>query len=304
MQWINERAENVTSSPAPTGTVQSPNAPAQSPNRGSWVKLGLGAGAGVVVAALLVMVLVVTGVFSVGSGGSQAQGPSYSSPEDAAKAFLEGLRDRDMDAMTGTFAVRSYVENCDNAAYLKRISVYSPATLFSSCPFPAEDSFGAASGEELRRAQVTESIVFTLTTWVSPHLSIDEGTVQFDDDSAVEDFEDQTAKDFSNYLFAGIENIESVSPGSLHEAYDSDVNEKSIAAQAATYGLEEEDFADVALTFDVDGESWVFVSSVARYDGRWYLLYQGGILSALLGISNYAGGISPESELDSAGGGE
>ena len=55
---------------------------------------------------------------------NKTEGDGFDSPEDAAKAYLEGLRDLDIPRMMSAFAVESYVENFNFEALLNMLRVY------------------------------------------------------------------------------------------------------------------------------------------------------------------------------------
>ena len=46
------------------------------------------------------------------------EGPGYSSPREAAEAFLQALSEGDLDAMLSSFAQESYVQQLDKGEYL------------------------------------------------------------------------------------------------------------------------------------------------------------------------------------------
>lgn len=268
--------------------------------RSSAATLLLGAGAGVLASALVAVLLVATGVISLGSGGAGgpggrdgiSEGPGFDTPEAAATAYLEGLRDGDLDAMAGAFAVESFAERCDYAALLDRLQVHTPPTALTSCPFPADDELGAAANVEARRSTVASSVLQPLVSQVSPHLFNEGVAMPLRDETEIGEFQEQTAADFAEYRLGRIEAITTVEPGSLDEVYDSEAHQRILEATAATFGLSTDDYTDVAVTFQLDGEQWVFAPTVGRYDGRWYLVAPSGSLAAILGIPAGTGGLA------------
>lgn len=251
--------------------------------------------AGFLAAALVTGLLLGTGVLRLGgAGSSEGQGPGFETPEEAAMAFVEGLREGDIDAMAGVFAIESFAESCDNAALLEFTRAYSPVG--GLCPYPATTDLGAAANLEARRVDVRSTVVQTVTIHTSPQLWNDGTPEMLTDEQAIDDFIQQTASDFENYPFANLENATSVEPGTLYDEYDSvaELNESA----AAMAGLAPDDYVDVAITFEIDGETWLFAPSAGRYDGRWYLTHQGGRLAELVGMERIQGGLGRTSELD------
>lgn len=300
VQWINDQAATGTAGSAaarPGSTSAAPRA--RTGSRGG-TRMLLGAALGFVAATLVGVLLIGTGVIGIGSnretGEYGHEGPGFATPEDAAQAFLEGLRDGDFAAMASAYAIESFAENCDYAALLTRVRVHAPNFMLQSCPFPADDAVGARANLEARRAAVPVVVLNIWAAHVSPQMWNEGGYLTLDDDAQVREFLDQTAADFDDYLFAGIDNIQSATPQSVSDIYDE--SRSNIDAQATQYGLASEDYVDVALTFDIDGQSWLFAPTAGRYDdGRWYLVEPSGTLAALVGMESLAFGLSPRDDL-------
>ncbi|MFV0252388.1 MAG: hypothetical protein ACK5H2_03530 [Beutenbergiaceae bacterium] len=250
--------------------------------------------AGFLVAALVAGLLLGTGVLRLGgTDSSGGQGPGFETPEEAALAFVAGLREADIDAMAEVFAVESFTENCDNAALLEYTRAYSP--IGGYCPYPATSDLGAAANLQARLGDIRSNVVRAVTLHTSPQLWNDGTTETLPDEQAVDDFIQQTTSDFENYPFADLEDAVSVAPRALYAEYDqvAEINESA----AAMAGLDPDDYVDVAITFESDGETWLFAPSAGRYDGRWYLLHQHGRLAEAVGMTPMYGGLSRTSEL-------
>lgn len=299
-RWIAEQQPAAPSpaepaagpSQAPAGTSQ-PAAVSQRTGGGAG-RILLGAGVGIVASALVVALLAVFGVIGFGGGsggGGLSEGPGFGTPEEAGQAFVEGLRDGDLDAMTRTFAVESFAASCDQAAYLEWLRASIPLTM--PCPFPSDDPVGAAANLEARRASVSNGIVQLLVTQVSPGLYNDGQVVVLDDEAAIREFQREIAADFEGYRFAGIEGIEAEDLEALSDGVDSESAQRQIETRAAAAGLDPDDYAEIAIVFELDGETWVFAPSVGRYDGRWYIVNQMGFLPVLLGFDARSGGVGP-----------
>ena len=81
---------------------------------------------GVALAGVAVAVLLAAGVLQFRSGAEptavKVEGPGYTSAEEAARAYAEALKAGDLNAMLSTFAVESYVEHFDMAAYIEDVT--------------------------------------------------------------------------------------------------------------------------------------------------------------------------------------
>lgn len=330
-RWTDNAVPESASEPAqPHDPATTPaTAPA---SRGSGGKLLLGGVLGVVLAGLVVGVLVLTGLVSVGESeptvaqeerisdtseetdddsasqdenGSDAaeevanrsgnlESDGFDTPEEAAIAYVEALRDQDVTAMRDAFAVESYVAECDYGAHLERIGmhVWFGVRQFS-CPFPGADPIGQQANLEMRNGAVAEYVVTPLARFVSPQLSESPSGVMLQDAAAVREFQDEVAAGFSDYIFAGIANVQTVAPTDIVDTYDSETSRAFVEGVGETHGLLGSDYEEVVVTFDLDGAEWVFAPSAGRYNDRWYLVTPQSTLAQLLGFEASYGGIGP-----------
>ncbi|MCL2489108.1 MAG: hypothetical protein FWF36_00035 [Propionibacteriaceae bacterium] len=80
--------------------------------------------------------------------------------------------------------------------------------------------------------------------------------------------------------------MKSIDPSSVVSGYGSDDTlERYLGTFVQALGLGRNDYADLAITFDMNGQTWLFVPNAGRYNGRWYLLSQTGFLADLLGMN-------------------
>ena len=292
------------SSHMPSATPQPPPAFGALPSQGesggksgrgvSGKAFGIGAAAGVVVSGLVVLALALAGVVGLtrAPGHARYEGPGFDTPEAAARAFLDGLANKDMDAMLATFAYESFAGQSDYGVLLNRLHTHRwPGSSASGCMFPRDDPLGQAANLEARRANVVGQTMGVLGTEVSSHLVNEFVPQDFpsDDPTAqVAAFQAQTQADFAAYTLGNVGPIASVSPDSVTGGkYSSAVNQSNIEQWLLPqYGLQSDDYADVVLTFERQGKKWAFAPSVGRYHGRWYVIVLQGNVSQLLGFSN------------------
>lgn len=286
-QWTDHVAPGSASEPV---EAQSRSAEKPVPRR-SRVGFLLGGALGVVLAALVVGALVLTGLVSVDTSGSvvTSEGGGFDTPEEAAIAYVEALRDQDLTAMREVFAIESYVEACDYSATLEHIGAHQP--FGRHCSFPDEAPVGQQANLGARHIEVTEFVVMPLIGHVSDAYFNDGVSVLFEDADAVREFQDETSADFADYPFARVQNIQTAAPGELYDRYDSERSMDYVEMVAQRVGLSGADYVEVAVTFDLDGEEWVFAPSVGRYNDRWYLVSPRGTLGSLLGFALGSGGL-------------
>lgn len=244
-------------------------------------------------AILLAVILFVTGVLSF-VGTATIEGPGFATPEDAAKAYLMGLQDQDVEAMLSAFAVESYAQRYDFSAMVERIRSYQPAF---EMRLPGANEYTQQLNIEGRRNQIVNQIIIQYMTYNTPEALNDYAPVTFEDSAAIAAFVEKLEDDMQDYVFADIEITGTMQPEDMSEMYLADVNQQNIARQAEIFGADADDVANVVITFEADGHEWVFCPQAIRYDGKWYLQSLQGNIAVLIAMSPYTGGIIPVDEL-------
>jgi len=246
---------------------------------------------GIVIGAiLLAAIFFATGMLS--SDVKTLEGPGFSTPEDAAKAYLTGLRDQDINAMISAFAIESYVDNYDFEASVERMQSYQ---MYADIFLPNTSDYTVQLNIAARRNQITRLINMQYMLYNTPEELNDGTPVTFskDDTAAIQDFVAKFEQDTNNYIFEDLEITGTVPPEDLAEAYMDERNQQNIAKQAVTFGADADDVVNVAITFEADGQTWVFCPQLVRYDSKWYIQSSQGNLASLLNMSAYTGGIAP-----------
>jgi len=283
----------------PTGPIQQPAVvipkPALKKHKGKYLLCGI---FGTVVGAiLLVVILFAAGVFSFGgeaikgSGGKTIEGPGFSTPEDAAKAYLTGLRDQDVDAMLATFAVESYVDNFDFEASVDRMKSYN--SNYYDIHLPNTNDYTRQLNIATRRDQIADRINSQYILFNMPEEINDYDTVELEDTKAIQDFVEKFEKNTQNYVFDDLVITGTMPPEDLSDEFLVEKNQDNIAEQAKVIGVDGDDVANIAITFKADGKKWVFCPQAVRYDNKWYLQTTMGNLAYLIGLDYAAGGIAP-----------
>ncbi|MBN1775828.1 MAG: hypothetical protein JW817_05115 [Clostridiales bacterium] len=240
----------------------------------------------VIGATVLFAILLNSGIFD--TGASQIEGKGYDTPEEAAEAYLIALRDQDMNAMISTFAIESYVENYDFNAMVERLQAYTPNM---ELPFPNSTPHTKELNLESRRKIVTQSI--TIQYFFYNYLIDDSGygtTLTLNDYPDLVDDMEKASKD---YFFEDLEITGSMDPEDLSDLYEGERNQENIAKQVKPYGVKRDEVANVVITFELDGDEYIFCPQLIEYNGRWYIQTFQGNLSNLIGLGYYAGAITP-----------
>ena len=242
---------------------------------------------------ILTAILFATGVFASGSKSEKTiQGPGYATPEAAAKAYLIGLRDQNLDEMVSTFAVESYVDNYDFEAQLERINYYDPRT--SALILPNVDEYARKLNISNHKNSIEEEIRSQFMSYNVSDETNDWNTTELNDPDKIKDFVTKFEQDTKSYVFKDLVITGTIPPEDLTDDYMSELNQKNMLLDIKKYGVTSgNDVTDVAITFKADGKTWIFCPQLVRYDNRWYLLSTTGNLAIILGYSWRTGGIAP-----------
>lgn len=275
--------------PAEAAPVQSAKTPKPAKKTGRALLFGL---IGVVLgAALLAGVLFFTGMISFrgaksgGTSGARIEGPGFDTPEDAAKAYLEALKNQDVDAMVATFAVESYAEHYDLQAMFERLQAYTPGL---EMKLPAGSTYNNELNAEGRRAFLLNQILYQYFLYNVPSANMESTSILTDNPNLISDME----KDTKDYVFSDLKITGTMAPEELTDLYLSDDNQENIGKQVKAYGVESKDIANVVITFEADGDTWYFCPQMICYDGKWYIQTLTGNLASILGWQPSYGGLA------------
>lgn len=246
-------------------------------------------------AAALFAIFLINGISS--TGDAKIEGNGYDTPEEAAEAYLIALRDQDMDAMLSTFAIESYIENYDLNAMVERLQAYTP---YMEVPFPNSIPYTKELNLEARRSSITHSISnqYQFFNELLKDFYYGQTIVLHDYPDLVDDMEEAT----EDYIFEDLEITGSMDPEDIIGLYEEERNQENIAKQAKVFGAKADEVANVVITFEADGEEYVFCPQLVEYDGRWYIQSLQGNVSFLIGLMVNQGGISLYPIEDTQGG--
>ena len=241
---------------------------------------------------LLALMLAAFPALGEGTETGAIEGPGFDSPEEAVSAYLEALKNGDVEGMLATFAIETYVAEMDAQAYLERLRAFSPTT--GSMPLGGDYQRQAAVA--MRYGQLANILAYQWMLYSWPEGYEEFGyAVNLSEDGAVEAFLAGLAENDAAARWQEMEIVEFVEPAQLSDRYLNESNQQNIARQAASYGCDE--LVSVVAKLDIGGEEWYQCMDVARYGGKWYNLSFSSNIGLLLGLSVYSGGLVPASEL-------
>jgi hypothetical protein len=228
------------------------------------------------------------------------EGPGFSSPDDAAKSYLEGLRRTDLSGMVGAFAVESIVGNADFNAILNRYRVYpSPPIII-----PNTNGFTTSLNVESYKAGVVEAIAAQYQVLCS--LESGQG---FPENQKIED------ADAASELAANIKQIlDAPKPGTIEvlgfippdelsglssflggleidDSYFDKGIQDMLTQHAAMYGVD--NVSGCIAVFEVNADLYLLCLDAVEYSGKWYISELGGRLASFMFISPSWRGLVP-----------
>ena len=203
----------------------------------------------------------------------------FDSPEDAVAAYLEGLRDMDLDRMIDAFAIEA-VKHFNMEAHLDWIGVYQPTR---EMPLPNANELTTAMNIEMRRGEV----VYMIRT---QYLILS----QFD--FAMQRVEAGEIDDFIRDMNAALNapelhtlRILGFIPPETIERYDTESNQDNMARNARVSGAEQ--VVSRIAVFELGGNKGVLFVDAVEYGGRWYIGTFGGNAATLAGIPFHVHGL-------------
>ena len=213
----------------------------------------------------------------------------FDTPEAAIRAYLEGLRDSDLDRMISAFAVERSVINYSFEATLERLQIYT-----AMMGMPNANEFATAMNIERRRANVVDMIIEQYLFLCFPELDITEYQSLEDASTFVNQFtEALNAPEFQTLELLGFIPPEVLD---VREQYVSEANQENLAHMAERLGADQ--LESRAAVFELDGNTYLLFFEVIAYGSEWYINQLGGRLGFMLGLAPFTQGLVPTEFFD------
>lgn len=218
------------------------------------------------------------------------EGEGFDSPEDAALAYLEGLRDLDLNRMISTFAVESYAKNYNFEATLNRVKVYQFGL---EIKLPNANEFVTALNIESRRSRVSY-MVLCHYMFLCDHEFDPVEPLPMKEETDVLNFIAQFKTSLSAPSFKTLKILGFIPPSAFSEFYDNPRNTENIARVAASRGADSQ--KSCVAVFSLDRKEYVFCLDAISYGGKWYIAELGGNTATLKNIVVLSMGTMPISD--------
>lgn len=137
------------------------------------------------IAAILTLALILAIILPLPAIAQQTEGPGFSSPREAAEAYLACLKEQNLNKMLSVFAIESWVEQTDFEKTISLLGAYS----YTQPLMPNAGSFAKQLNIEARRASVISTILNQFLFYNAPEQFNDfRPTGQLSDPAAREAF--------------------------------------------------------------------------------------------------------------------
>ena len=224
-------------------------------------------------------------------GYKKMEGVGFDSPEAALGAYINGLKNNDIDQMLSAFAIETYAKNYSVQKFVERVKMFSPSVNY----VPVISDFSERLNIETRRAEI-------MTLIHNNYLALEKSKIVFGANTMSNINMDQyeSEEELVNDIFLTDDSIvlksidfknEFIDPAELTDKYDTEANQKVMMNHIYTYGGE--DAASTAAVLYCNGEAFLLMADAVKYDGKWYLDYLGGNISSLLNFNYALAGMVP-----------
>lgn len=214
--------------------------------------------------------------------------PGFDTPEQAVAAYLEGLKNADLERMLAACATDILAKRQDFAAWLDSAKSF-PAFFHY---VPNTNSFLREACLKARRGELAQTILFQYALVLIPELTFDGRMLPLENEKAIGEF---------LALFGGERLGELSSLAILDmkkasewmetpETYRTQVNMNRLVRLARGHGADE--FENIVAAFNVGGRDYVFFPMVCRYDDKWLITDPVGNVADLLALPPFFGGMA------------
>ena len=237
---------------------------------------------------LLALLLAAAPALGEGTETGALEGPGFGSAEEAVTAYLEAMKNGDLEGMLATFAIETYVAEMDAHADLARMGVFQPSY---GMRMPLGGDYQQQVAVAARYGQLAESLAYQwmLFSWPEGYEEFGGTTISLTEDGAAEAFLTNLAENDAAARWQEMEVVGFVEPELMSTQYSDGA--ESRARQAASHGCDE--IVSVVAKLDIGGEEWYQCMDVACYGGKWHNLSFVGYIGHLMGLSLYSGGLVP-----------
>lgn len=289
--------ENIVVAQAQSGQKELKKAKS---GKSSGLKLLLTLAAGILAGGIFVGV---SGIFVTESEPRTVEGEGYDSPKEAALAYVEALKEGDVEKMISTFAVESYVANMDLEGWIEKAGGYS-STLQPG--FWSIDDYTESVNILRRKNQLVNGIYYQYMMLSELGFEDEAFTypisVQRMEAGEYEEFD--SVEEFYDALMDPdwMEKLSEMEIGDVLTAEDleDELGENFFSEHNKAYNertfeiLNADDYAMLAVEIELDGEEYYQCLNMICYDGKWYNCFFSGTIGQFFGTSPLGAGLAEQ----------
>ena len=229
----------------------------------------------------------------------------FDSPEDAVLAYLDAMREGDVNGMISTFAIETLVDNLDIAEYHERAASFN---MNSSYPIRADDAYTRAILLLRRQTELNNQLMRQYFYFNADNEAFFDGApIPFTEHKEISDyatanqlFNDLMHPDWMDTLADMTYGRKALTEDRLDSflldnfgrsiaSLEASIQAYTSGSHKAVYGYD--DYSSVAIEVRLDGNNYCLFMDVACYDGKWYNFQQGGMLASITGCSTFEFGL-------------
>lgn len=265
---------------------------------GKAIFLIIGLAVGVVLTALVTCIVL---KMNSDKAPKTVEGAGYDSAEEAVDAYLNYLKEGNLEGVISTFAIESYVDNYDMEAYYDRIQQFN-SFITNGGQMTTGFYFDSDMSRDLNIESRRAYILYCL------HKQLMEIAVRNTDEEDVVD----AVTDMRVYMFHDDDDIESVMDFlATDPELDSIEIKKHLDEDDYDFASEEvmnmavkslkkcwgSDIEQVVVEIEIGDEDYTLFMLCVCYDGKWYIADFGNPTGQMLGVKVTSKGLIPEEEL-------
>ncbi len=269
---------NVQPAPAP-----------QKKGSGKALFIIIGLAAGVVLTSLIACVVM---MINSKKTPAKVEGAGYDSPEEAVEAYLNFLKEGDLDGAVSTFAVESCIDHYDMEKYLEWVQYVGITMPFAARQSPVlsyDSEFLRELNVESRRAYILNGICNQVISAAFMH-SGEEEVVDRLVSRTMYELEDEDAVEHVLDFLETDPRLETIEIGD--RLYEEDLldSDDLLDTYIKHYKkIWDSDIEMVMYEVEIDGEDYILFMLCVCYDGKWYIADFNNPVSLALGSGPFKG---------------
>lgn len=260
---------------------------------------------GIAIMVVLIVGLIFAGVLRIkgndSAGGAKIEGAGYDSPEEAAAAYVEALKEQNLDKMISTFAVESFCDNNDIALRIKKVGYINNAMQTNYPTDTAGSEFLKERNYEAWRGKIVHAInlqMLKLKSYLTGDDRLDYQALQIL-------YLYHTTGQEVDQIVSELASISDLSDLKIEDfVYTEDVNSffynhgywDLLKMLADVYGAD--GYKPVGVSFTLDDRKYLVTMDMVKHHDKWYIARLYGCLGQYANMKLTSEGIAAYDDED------